>query len=302
MNFILLSDLHFLITNPSSRLDNLPKTQFKKLYFIMKFAQTYNCKILQAGDFSDIPRSWELVSKLAIFFKKYSDIDIFTVFGQHDTYLYSELTRDATTLGVLNKTGCLTILDEIPIVVGNVRLFGASFGTKVPKIKKKIKGIKDVLVIHKSISDKPLFYNHQFTDAYSFLRKHKKYDLILAGDIHRKFKRKIKRRRIINTGPILRTRNTPYMRKHKPGFYVWNSETNKIKWIQIPHDKCEEIFLKKPELSTEGEQFRLIKSIEDIKESDEYKVTGELSTILGDVYDEFSITEEVQDLLAELLS
>lgn len=299
MNFLLLSDFHLVTATPSSRLDDLPKSQFKKLIFILIYAKKYNCKIVQAGDLSEVPRSWYLLPRIAIYFKKYQ-AKYFGIFGQHDTYLYSELTRDATTLGVLDKTGLVTILGDEPVKVGNVRLWGASYGMKVPKIK-KVKKLKDVLVVHDHISDKALFSSHRYKKAKTYLKKHKNFDLILAGDIHRRFRIKHGDRRIVNTGPIIRTDNTEYNREHKPGFYVWNSKTNKLKLVTIPHEKTEDIFLDKAYSNENDDASSIVRSIDLIRKSKEYKVTNRLSDVLLDLYDEYSVTDEVQDLLSELL-
>lgn len=302
MNVITLSDFHLVHSNPSGRLDNLPKDQFRKLVFVLSYAHRYKCAVLQAGDFSDVPRSWYLLPRLAEIFASFPDVKWYGIFGQHDTYLYSELTRDATTLGVLNKTGLVTILENSPTIVGNLRLYGCSFGMKIPKVKSKKKGFLDVLVIHENVSDKALFNRHKFKNATAFLKRHKRYDLILVGDIHRKFKVKKGRRRLINTGPIIRTKNTDYNRTHKPGFYVWNTESNKVKWITIPHEPAEDVFLDKTIEFSEVEQAKIITSIEEIKQSDQYKVDSQLARVLIDMYDEFSVTNEVQDFLADLLS
>jgi len=301
MRFILLSDFHLVVNNPSSRIDNLLEYQFKKLAFILMYARKYKCVVLQAGDFSEVPRSWFLLPRLATFFTAFKDVDFYGVFGQHDTYLYSELTRDATTLGVLNKTGLIHILDRKPTIVDNCKLYGCSFGTKVPKVRKE-KGFHNVLVIHDHISDKALFSHHKYRKAESYLLRKKRFRLILAGDIHRKFKVKKGKRRIVNTGPIIRTSNTDYNRRHRPGFYVWNSQSNKIKWVEIPHETTEEVFLNKVETEALSEQTHMIRAIDEIKKTDQYTVQARLGKVLVDMYDEFSVADEVQDLLADLLS
>ncbi len=299
MNFLLLSDFHLVTATPTSRLDDLPRTQFRKLIFILLYAQKHNCKIVQAGDLSEVPRSWYLLPRIAIYLKKYR-AKYYGIFGQHDTYLYSELTRDATTLGVLDKTGLVTILGDEPVKVGNVRLWGASYGRKVPKIK-KVRNVKDMLVVHDHISDKALFSAHRYKKAKTYLKKHRNFDLILAGDIHRQFRIKLGSRRIVNTGPIVRTDNTEYNREHRPSFYVWNSRTNRIKTVIIPHEKTEEIFLDKAYDNERDDASSIVRSIDLIRKSKEYKVANRLSDVILDLYDEYSVTEEVQDLLSELL-
>jgi DNA repair exonuclease SbcCD nuclease subunit len=300
MNFVLLSDFHLVSTNPSSRLDELTTTQFKKLLFVLSYARKYNCTILQSGDFFDAPRSWHLLPKVASYLYAFKDLPIYSIFGQHDTYLYSELTRNSTNLGILNKAGLIGILSRKPTTVSNCNIYGCSFGTKVP-IPVPTENKRNVLVVHDHISDKPLFDHHKFKKAKRYLLKHKWFDLILAGDIHRKFKIILNDRMIVNTGPILRTKNTEYNRIHKPGFYVWNSETTALKWIQLPHDTTEEVFLNKTTNTSEFEQEKMMESIKAIKKADKYQAGSQLNQVLLSLFDEFNVEEEVRDELSELL-
>jgi len=238
MKFVSLSDIHLVTANPVARKDNILDTQNLKLEYAFEFAADTGSSILQAGDFPDSPRSWHLLPMLIRMIQKHG-VQIFGVYGQHDTYLYSEELRHATTLGVLNHIGLINIVDDEPYEAEpGTFITGVSFGGEVPK---PVEGADlNILVIHKGISNAPLWPGHKYTKASSFLKKHK-YDFILCGDIHKKFINRSKGRIICNTGPMLRIEATDEMLTHKPGFYVYDTEDRSIQWEEIPHLPSSEV-------------------------------------------------------------
>lgn len=233
---ILLSDLHLLWNNPEARLDNLVETQFEKLKFIFDFAVENNAVVLQAGDFFDRPRSWYLLPKFMEFMEGYKNVRIYTVYGQHDTYMYHEGTRHATNLGILEKAGLVTVLDNKPTRIDDCVVYGCSWGMEVPEVKSD--GF-NILVVHAPIGEESLWPGHEYQDAQVFLRKYKDYSLILCGDIHRKFFYTIKNREILNTGPLVRKEASEYNFIHKPcfGFVSYR----KLELIDIPHRPADEV-------------------------------------------------------------
>lgn len=223
MKFVCLSDMHLLSENPQARLDNLVETQFLKLEEMLRYASKENAVILQAGDWNDKPRSWMLLPRVIDLLKKYN-VKIYCVRGQHDDYMYAEETRDRTNFGILEKIGLITPLGSTPITVDGVDLYGANFGQELPQIKRKR---LTVGVIHASISDALLWPGHQVTLAKKYLKDHSEYDLILVGDIHRRFSESIKEpdgrhRTIVNTGPMIRKEATEYnFGAYLPNVFVW---------------------------------------------------------------------------------
>lgn len=247
MNYILLSDAHLLIKNPVGRLDNLVEVQFDKLNYVLSYALEIGAIVLIAGDIGDIPRSWYLLPKIIETFMEYKNngLEIGIVYGQHDTYLYSEETKAATMLGILDKSQIVTNLDNVPESFGwDDSIYGCYFGGVVPKPKKREYGI-NILVIHAPIARKPAFPNHKYIDAKSFLKKYKGYDLILCGDIHRRFLIKYKGRIICNTGPMVRKVAEDYNFTFKPGFYVYDSNDRSIRLEEIPHQPAEKVLTRK---------------------------------------------------------
>lgn len=304
MKFVLLSDLHLLWNTPVGRLDNVHETQVQKLEFILSWARDHQATVLQAGDFFDRPRSWYLLPEIIDLLKRFR-LDIFVIFGQHDTYMYSEETRQTTSLGILEKAGLVRILDSVKYcsffnsdTEGVVQVYGVSYGQEVPEVS----GMTDrrVLVIHKSISDKPLWPGQDYTDAEGFLEKFKSFDLILCGDIHRSFfiPDKYEERFICNTGCLIR--KSVELWDHKPHFCVWDSCSNEYEEVEIPHRQPGEV-MSRVHLERQKEEERLLDEFTGmVKEG--FGVGGSFEDNLIVFLKENNIPKEVTDLISQEMS
>jgi len=242
MKFILLSDLHLLWDKPVARLDNTCETVLRKFEYVIEKSEEWKAPILQAGDFFDRPRSWYLLPEVVKLLRKHNVV-VYAVFGSHDTYMYSEETRHATNLGILERMGLVRILGEEPVYydlkgLGMHHLWGANPGGQVPV---PFERGYNILVIHAPIAKEALWPGHDYMDAGRFLRDHRGFDIILCGDIHRFFCIEDGGRFIVNTGPMLRRRATKYNFTHKPGFFVWDSTEESLDWQEIPHEPAEKV-------------------------------------------------------------
>lgn len=239
MKFLLLSDIHKLWQNPVCRLDNLVVTQFQKQEFVWNYAQEIGATILQAGDWFNTPRGYGLLTKEMDLLKKYK-VDCLAIFGQHDTYMYSEETREATSLGILEKAGLVTVLGNSHIRFldeegrQKIDVYGVNYGQDIPET---IGGADiNILVIHAPIAERALWPSHDYIDARKFLGEHDDFDLILCGDIHRKFLIEKEGQIICNTGCMMRI--SVDLWSHHPGFFVYDTKKkfNRIEEIEIPHE------------------------------------------------------------------
>jgi len=235
MKIVTLSDLHLIITNPQSRKDNLVETQFEKLIFVLDYVRKNDAILVLPGDIFDTPRSWYLLPKIA---ELLQGLRVLCVYGQHDTYYYNVTTRHATILGVLDKAGLVTILGGVPLVVGDIAFYGASITEPVPEIEDINQ--MNVLVTHAPISDTALYSTQEYINAEKFLDS-LDFNLILCGDIHRKFIIQKENNIILNSGPLLRIESTEYNMKHKPGVWAIDTETRKVEFIEVPHKPSEEV-------------------------------------------------------------
>ena len=297
MKLAMISDPHILINKPIARLDDAVETSFSKMNFILSWCKGNNANLIIAGDLTDKPRSWHLLPRILDMFSNYQDVKVFAVFGQHDTYMYSEETRDKTILGALYSAGLVEILGEKASSWSN--LFGCSYGQKIPEVE--YKNEKNILVIHAPIAEAPLFPNHKYMDAKKFLKDNKDFDIILCGDIHKEFFIFDKQNRtILNTGPMIRKTADDYNFTFKPNFMVYDTVKDKFERVEIPHRPAEEVLSREHLDITEEKELLRSKFTESLSKEIELDMsfTGNLEIFLK----EKQIRKGIRDILAEELS
>ena len=305
MKLILLSDVHLTNKRPISRKDSFPEVVFKKLEWIFQFAEREHAVILQAGDFFDFPRSWHLLNQtFSLLSDYYETLLMYVIYGQHDQYYRAD--RNATMMGVLIRNERLCLLGSEPHVIdthddSSFFLYGCSFGDEIPVVKDP--NAFNILVIHRPILMSVLYpgmtdYNY----APQFLKTHKDYNLILAGDIHRQFCHVSEDKRIIcNAGPLVRDVSEDYMFEHQPGFYLYNTETSAIEFIVVPHADAEEV-LDAERLQKEKEKSKMFDSfISGVTESQITftSFTDNLTAVVKEAGVEDSVVKILSDVMED---
>jgi len=239
-----ISDNHLVWEKPAGRLDDIVKTEWEKMDFIYQYCVDHEIKyLLGAGDMFDIKRSWGLLSVATDFFMKWRlYVETCLVMGQHDTYFHS-ITEKSTIFGVLKSSNLIIQLNKNPLSIGSgeIYLYGASWGEPVPKVHTK--GRVNILVIHAPILTKKLWKDQtEYIDARQFMADHP-FDWILCGDVHQyfHFAETLYNRSICNSGPMLRLEASQLMINHSPGFFVFDTDTRRVDWIQIPHKPASEV-------------------------------------------------------------
>jgi len=300
--FACLSDIHLLWKNPRSRLDDLTVTQFEKLDFISNWCQHNNATLLQAGDFGDVPRSFYLTVELYKFLKLAKGFNICCVYGQHDTYLYSEMTREYTMLGLLGLTQSIYLLGEKPyytIDVENVSMYGVSYGQDIPNVIDK--NDTNVLVIHAPIAKRAFYPNQKYMDAEKFLTENKDFDLIICGDIHNEnFCITKDGRTILNTGPLLRKTADEYSFTQDVGFYSYDIENKEIEWIKVPHQPANKVLSREKLDEASRREDVVDEFIEEVLSADD--IDGdEFIEVLNNLIKKKKANKEVIGILSEIM-
>ncbi len=295
----MLSDCHLTSSNSIGRLDDVFEAGISKFSFVLEYASKNDCLILQAGDFLDSSRSWMLHSRLVGLFKKYPKVQIFIVRGQHDFYMYSEKSKDATSLGVFVQLGYLHELDEVPInITREIHLYGCSWGQKIPVPRYNKKEISNILVIHAPILATIQFKGQNYIKALSFLEKNKDYDLILCGDIHQKFFFEKEGRYILNTGPMLRLEANFYNLKHHPCFAVLDLEKWKVKWVEIPCSSADGVLSRK-HIESRDESQNMLDEFVHVVNNAEFKGVDFFQN-LNDYMMKNRVRKEVRQVIEEI--
>lgn len=310
MKLVLLSDIHLLWDKPRARLDDAKETQLRKFQFVLDWAQERKAVILQAGDVFDSARSYRVLQgAIDLFFHSHFR-GFYCVYGQHDTYLYNEAARNHTSLGVMIAAGFMNMLVSPSILVDDkeefIAIWGCSYGQSLPdkacldsvKIR-PWNALRRILVIHQMISAGQMWAGQQgCTYAQDFLKKHKEYDLILCADAHQKFLFRDGKRIICNAGPLLRREATPEMLEHHPGFWVYETVTQEIDWVEIRHEPSDKV------LSREHIEDKVETSVMLQEFIDAIKTGAQKGLSLRDnlwlLMDQNDIGTEVRALLSEI--
>jgi DNA repair exonuclease SbcCD nuclease subunit len=163
--------------------------------------------------------------------------------------MYMHSPDSAATIMMLKELNHISLAEINGAVVGSATepliITGVRWGAQVPKDPPRASRAPHVMIIHAPIAEAPVFERHDYIDARGFAEKHRGYDLILCGDIHRHFCVRTKWNVIVNTGPMMRREATEYNFIHEPCFYVWDTETKELIREIIPHRPAEEILSRK---------------------------------------------------------
>ncbi len=227
MRFLLTSDWHIQKDKPAYRTDeNYVDTIFCKIEWIFNLAKEKNIKyVLQAGDLFDTHNPpYNLALRLLELIDEY-DLHLLIVAGQHDQR-YHTTQLDNTIMGLLKTYPRITLLEEEPFKIGDVNIYGAGWGERIPKPQNK--DCFNVLVTHKMIVDDKLWKSQEsFTQGNIFIRV-TAYDLTLSGDNHKTFEFLKDKKSLVNCGSLMRTKSNQV--NHVP--CVWTFDLSKSNSVQ----------------------------------------------------------------------
>jgi DNA repair exonuclease SbcCD nuclease subunit len=253
---LLISDMHLTSSQPVARLDNAVDTCLRKFEWLLQAARKHNAAIVQAGDMFDKPRDWYLLPRIAELLRKHK-VTLYSVYGQHDTYMHSKENRPATSLGVLAKAGLVHVLGPHPHLLSFKKtsshgaddwvdsgwaLYGASWQETVPTPQPDDR--LKMLVRHAPIALEPAYMGHENIDAAHTLERMTDYDIILCGDVHRSFHIQKGHRHILNTGPMFRYSAEEYNFTHIPSFVAVDTtgeHAGELTWYEMPCESAEEV-------------------------------------------------------------
>jgi len=302
MKILLLSDIHFLTKTPSGRIDDIFETQMDKFTQICNIYSLNNCEVfLQAGDFFDSCNpSFKLMSKVIDLLQSFG-INILCVAGQHDLYMHSLKSIDKTALSVLESAGVIKILNNegVELVHTGFKIKGCSYGDEIPKANPRFRG-KQVLVIHKLISDRKIFPGQEVITPSKFVKDNPGWDLILCGDYHYHFFEKVGRTTILNTGCMTRKTLSDMDLNLEPCIYIWNVDTNSFKRVPLKVKPVEEVFDLSKKGKIQDKNIYLDKFVADLKSQKGLEVS--FADNLREFCKQNKVKREVKRILFENLA
>ncbi len=268
MKILLTGDFHLRTTAPENRVDNFFETQLNKVKQILNIAIENKCKyILQPGDFTDTPRpSFELIEGYVSLFKKYNigdKIKILHIYGQHDCYFR---TKERTATKLLNFLGYIQEVSGLFKLTKDIHLYGASWGDEIPKIENADNF--NILLIHKTIVDKPQWFGQEDFLQSDKLFKSNPYDIIVSGDYHRPVFYEYKNQVIVNCGVLVR--KTIAEADLQPHVYILEIDEDDLTYhlekIELKYKPAEEVFRKEAlERTSTQDNKKMIEFINSIK-------------------------------------
>jgi len=299
MKIVSFGDSHFRSDNPVCRTDDISQAFQKKFRFILEYAHKENAIIIHAGDLFDTPRSFRTLHAVMSLLNEFDPLFYGVLGGKsHDSYLYStDLT--GTAWGILEEARKIIRLRDKPKEVSNCALYGASYGEEVPKPEFHDPKRLNILAIHKEISMDKEYRTQERYYAPKFLGDNPDYDLIICADIHQKFLYKAPSGRIIlNSGPLLRLEADES--EYPPGFFVYDTEMEKVDWVVVPHELAENVIsrehlIKKEAMDSMLEGF--VKAIKEDSQGTGLSFQDNLTSFIG----ENEISEEVKTVISRVM-
>ena len=234
MKLVYLSDLHLRPTAPINRKDDYVEEQFKKLDFVVDYANENRSWVIVGGDVFDRATnhpSWFINRVLHSFSNvKYG---LFIIPGNHDLIGHSLGTfnnNTAATVAYLNNVQ-LFLKESVIFPSKDCSVVLLPFGCEYEKPEYFETNLfsKRVLVLHEPVfEDTVPFYMPDALTVEQLEAKYPGYDLYLAGDIHIPCQKS----KTLVSGSMMRM--TVAQKEHRPRFYVIDSETLETETVYIP--------------------------------------------------------------------
>jgi len=227
---ILTSDWHLREDTPICRTDNYWETQWKKVDFISKLQEEYNCLVIHAGDLYD---RWKITTYLSKETAKHLPNKFYTIYGQHDLPQHNIKLSERCGIDLLLEVGRLNVLPNTHWGQIPDKIKPSLHLIKEDKQTKKFIWKRKILVWHiMNYQGKLPWPGCDAPMAAKLLRKYPQYDLILTGDNHKTFHEEHEGRLLVNPGSLMRMDADQI--NHKPCVYLWFAEDNTVQKVFLP--------------------------------------------------------------------
>ena len=247
MRICLSSDWHLRFKPPEGRVDDFFEVQKGKVDQLIAIAHDHECTaILQAGDMFDSAEGSNAVLSHYLGELIFSCPVVFTVCGQHDSYMRNRATG-RTALDVAEATDAVHILGPKPVKIhpgedDEVNVYGASWGEGIPPVCDS--SAHNVLVAHAPVYASPIYPGHEPVGPAAFAAKCEGYDLILLGDAHTGFfcDDEANNRLVVSTGCLVRLTRAESDLGNRPHVLIYDTNTRGIKRIDLDIKPAAEVF------------------------------------------------------------
>lgn len=251
MKILHITDSHGTVKSPESRTDLYYLTFLRKLAEITYVIKLHKIDmVLHTGDLFHTSRvSNKFMGQVAEIIQAWK-VPLYVVPGNHDIDGYTIDTIDQTSLGLLAKTGILTLLTrDNPIRINAVQppynenelakvftvaISGQEYyadidtGNMEDFEMKQDEADINILAIHGYIADTPQHPNIRCTYPKDIITDA---DIILSGHYHRSFSMDFGDVSYYNPGSMLRVEMTDYNKNHMPQYGILDIELDKQGYV-----------------------------------------------------------------------
>jgi len=248
MNIVFAADLHIRQSAPRKRIDDYLRAQWSKVSQILDLCQEKSAPLIVAGDFfhSDAPRHWLVRNVLYILNFEYPEVRVYSIAGQHDLPGNNASNWEDSPLGVLSAARRVHGSETARAHFQKIGIDFVDYGEDFPK-----NSSSSILVCHRLVTAEKTDMKGASL-ARSFIQKNRGYELIVVGDNHESFEKKIGKTTLISPGSLMRMRID--QRDHKPSVVCYNTKTKEYKRIFLKIAPSESVFVSKEEEEKEKQK------------------------------------------------
>jgi len=240
-SLIITSDLHLRDDQPICRTDNFWETQLQKIIWLNQLQNNYDSiPIVCAGDIFHKAKPSPKLLALAIEYLPH----MYVIPGNHDLPNHTMNSFHECGLNVLITAGKSTIVNSTnqnSIILQSLRptisLDGLPYGIENDSLKpKKTNGnTTSILLLHVyNYLEKPKWID-KGTSYNSILKKYPNFGIVITGDNHDSFYKKMGERWIINPGCFTRQRLDE--KEYEPSVYLYYTHNNTVERVKISTEK-----------------------------------------------------------------
>lgn len=229
---IICSDIHLREDTPTCRTDDYFKALGKKIVFIRRLQEKYNCCVLDGGD---LFTRWKSAPGLLTWAINNLPKRMITVAGNHDLPQHSMDMYHRSSLATLEAAGTISVNPDSLEIDKKMVIFSCPWKSKIPIPREHYDGRRKVLLLHAMTYHKEVPFpgaEKIVTNARGFLDKAKGFDLVIIGHNHKQFIVKDGDRTLISPGSLMRM--SADQMDFQPQVYLWYAEDNSIEAIKVP--------------------------------------------------------------------
>lgn len=240
---ILTADIELRAYQPTCRTDNHWEAQDRKIRWLCKLQERYDCPIFDAGDLFDKKYKSNPNHALLAWALSNMPVDFYTVPGNHDLPGKSVSNFNNSAMAVLQGAGIIHVLVP-PVefaILPNAFVIGFPWDAPIKFTDGHLKRIEKarkhdqriVALIHAMVYKKDLpFSGCEGYSGKDVLKLLPEADLVVTGHHHATFTEKIGNRILVNPGSLMR--NDADQADFQPSVFLWYAEDNSIEQIHVP--------------------------------------------------------------------